>query len=143
MRHKNWSTLQKDDKLYLLIPIIDEEGIVKYTYQESHVINIHQYDWCTNIRFKYTDQNGKRQRIELCVNKYKYENLVVSTSKETGWARDTELKFGDILVSLYKTHLELILSGIIEKTIEAENKKIKEIKKTIKNLKKTYAEITK
>ena len=84
----DWSTLKKGDKLYLLIPYYsflfinkeDEDfNEIVYHYQESQVINVHHYDWCVNIRFKYTDQNGKRQRVELCVNKYKFSEDAVSS----------------------------------------------------------------
>ena len=55
---KDWSTLQKGDTLYLLVPIstynTDGTQITKYVYQESSVINVHQYENHINIRFKYT-----------------------------------------------------------------------------------------
>ena len=141
MNKKNWSTLKKDDKLYLLIPYIDENENIRYHYQESHVINIHRYDWCTNVRFKYTDNIGKRHRIELCVNKLKYDNSVVSSKKETGWARDNDLELGDIIVSFYKYDLEVILKEVIRKTIKIEEERALEIKRFIKHLKDLYDNI--
>ena len=64
---KNWSTLQKGDKLYLLVPIstynTDGTQITKYVYQESSVINVHQYENHINIRFKYTDANYQSPSI--------------------------------------------------------------------------------
>lgn len=141
MNKKNWSTLKKDDKLYLLIPYIDENKNIRYRYQESQVINTHQYDWCTNVRFKYTDNNGKRRRIELCVNKLKYDDNVVSSRKETGWARDNDLEFGDIIVSFYKYDLEVILKKVIEKTIKIEEERALEIKKFINHLQDLYDNI--
>lgn len=141
MNKKNWSTLKKDDKLYLLIPYYDENKNIRYRYQKSHVINIHQYDWCTNVRFKYTGDNGKRYRVELCINKTKYDNNVVSSRKETGWARDNDLKLGDIIVSFYKYDLEVILKQVIEKTIKIEEKRALEIKNLINHLKDLYDNI--
>ena len=98
---KDWSTLKKGDKLYLMIPY-EDDGIIKYEFQESQVINIHQYDWCTNVRFKYTDKNiNKRRRIELCVNKYKYKKTYLACCDNTGWARDYNPKWGDIIITYY------------------------------------------
>ena len=50
MNKINWSTLKKEDKLYLLIPMLENDGVINYIYQESQVINVHHYNWCTNIR---------------------------------------------------------------------------------------------
>ena len=98
---KDWSTLEKGDKLYLMIPY-EDNGIIKYEFQESKVINTHQYDWCTNIRFKYTDLNiNKRRRVELCVNKYKYNKTYLACCDNTGWARDYNPKLGDIIITYY------------------------------------------
>ena len=117
---KNWSTLEKDDKLYLMIPYT-EDGIIKYEFQESHVINIHHYDWCTNIRFKYTDKNiNKRRRVEFCINKTKYDQIYLANDKKTGWARDNVIKFGDMIITYINPELlndaynELIHEKIIE-----------------------------
>lgn len=96
---KNWNTLEKGDKLYLIIPY-EDDGIIKYEFQESQVINVHIYDWCTNIRLKYTDKNiNKRKRIELCINKNKYEEKYVAYSKNTEWAREYKVKWGDLIIT--------------------------------------------
>jgi len=77
----------------------EDDGIIKYEFQESQVINTHQYNWCTNVRFKYTDKNiNKRRRVELCVNKYKYDQLYLACCDNTSWARDYMPKWGDIIV---------------------------------------------
>lgn len=141
MNKINWSTLKKEDKLYLLIPILENDGTINYIYQESQVINIHHYNWCVNIRFKYTNNNGKRQRIELCVNKLKFDYPVVNISKETGWARDNEINFGDILVSFEKDNLKIIFRDVINNTIDLEYKRIESIKNNINNLKKSYEKL--
>ena len=127
---KKWSTLEKGDKLYLMIPY-EDDGIIKYEFQESQVINVHTYDWCTNIRLKYTDKNiNKRRRIELCVNKLKYDETYVAYCKNTGWARDYKVQYGDLVVTyinpnyLKDVYKILIENKIKEKTalIESENR---------------------
>ena len=117
---KNWSTLEKNDKLFLMVPYI-EDGITKYEFQESHIINVHHYDWCTNIRFKYTDKSiNKRRRIEFCVNKTKYDQIYVANDKKTEWARDTKVMFGDMIITyvnpelLNDAYAELIQDKILE-----------------------------
>ena len=95
---KNWSTLKKGDTLYLLVPY-EEDDIIKYEFQESQVINVHTYDWCANIRLKYTDKNlNKRRRIELCVNESKYNDNYVSYNKENKWRTLYETKWGDLII---------------------------------------------
>lgn len=120
MVKKDWSTLKKDDKLFLMIPYT-EDGIIKYEFQESHVINVHHYDWCINIRFKYTDRDiNKRRRVEFCVNKTKYEQTYLANDKKTGWARENKIKFGDMIVTYINSELlndaytELIQNKISE-----------------------------
>lgn len=117
---KNWSTLEKNDKLFLMVPYI-EDGITKYEFQESHIINVHHYDWCTNIRFKYTDKSiNKRRRIEFCVNKTKYDQIYLANDKKTEWARDTKVMFGDMIITyvnpelLNDAYAELIQDKILE-----------------------------
>ena len=80
----------------------------------------------------------KRQRIELCVNKLKFDYPVVNISKETGWARDNKINFGDILVSFEKDNLKIIFRNVISNTIDLEYKRIETIKNNINNLKKSY-----
>ena len=135
---KDWSTLEKDDKLYLMIPY-DDNGIIKYEFQESHVINIHHYDWCTNIRFKYTDKNiNKRQRVEFCINKTKYDKTYLAKDKKTGWARETQIQFGDMIVTyinpelLNDAYVELIQNKISEQ--EALIKSQKEYLEKLKSI---------
>ena len=135
---KDWSTLEKDDKLYLMIPY-DDNGIIKYEFQESHVINIHHYDWCTNIRFKYTNKNiNKRQRVEFCVNKTKYDKTYLAKDKKTGWARETQIQFGDMIVTyinpelLNDAYTELIQNKISEQ--EALIKSQKEYLEKLKSI---------
>lgn len=141
MNEKNWSTLKKGDILYLLIPYFDKDNSIKYKYQKSHVINTHQYDWCTNVRFKYTSDNGKRYRVELCVNKLKYNYSVVSSKKETGWARNNDINYGDILVSFNKNDLDITFKKVIDKTIKIQEEQILKLNQFINHLKEVYEKI--
>ena len=125
-----WSTLKKDDKIYLLIPY-EDNGKILYRFQESQVINTHKYDWCINIRFKYTDNVGKRQRIEFCVNKYKFAINTLPVRKDTGYARDNEIEYVDIIISLDKENLKQELLKTIDKKL---NKMLNEIH----NIQNTY-----
>jgi len=126
---KDWSTLEKDDKLYLMVPYV-EEGITKYEFQESYVINVHHYDCCTNIRFKYTDKEiNRRRRVELCVNQLKYNKTYLSNDKRTGWAHDNKIQFGDMIVTyinpelLNDAYAELIQNKISEQEALIESQK--------------------
>lgn len=137
---KDWSTLQKGDILYLLVPTItyntDGPQITKYVYQESSVINVHQYENHINIRFKYTDSTGKRRRIELTVNKLKFNNEYVSSDKRTGWASNYNPSYGDLIVTyINKEILNNVYSQIISKEINKYEENIENIKKITRQLK--------
>ena len=137
---KDWSTLQKGDILYLLVPTItyntDDSQITKYVYQESSVINVHQYENHINIRFKYTDSNGKRRRIELTVNKLKFNNEYVSSDKRTGWASNYNPSYGDLIVTyINKEILNNVYSQIIKQEINKYEENIENIKKITRQLK--------
>ena len=137
---KDWSTLQKGDILYLLVPTItyntDGPQITKYVYQESSVINVHQYENHINIRFKYTDSTGKRHRIELTVNKLKFNNEYVSSDKRTGWASNYNPSYGDLIVTyINKEILNNVYSQIIAKEINKYEENIENIKKITRQLK--------
>ena len=133
---KDWSTLEKDDKLYLMIPY-EDNGIIKYEFQESHVINIHHYDWCTNIRFKYTDKNiNKRQRVEFCINKTKYDKTYLAKDKKTGWARETQIQFGDMIVTYINPELlNDAYAELIQNKISEQEELIKSQKEYLEKLK--------
>lgn len=137
---KDWSTLQKGDTLYLLVPTItyntDDPQITKYVYQESSVINVHQYENHINIRFKYTDSKGKRRRIELTVNKLKFNNKYVSSDKRTGWASNYNPSYGDLIVTyINKEILNNIYSQIIKQEINKYEEIIENNKKITRQLK--------
>ena len=137
---KDWSTLQKGDILYLLVPTItyntDGPQITKYVYQESSVINVHQYENHSNIRFKYTDSTGKRRRIELTVNKLKFNNEYVSSDKRTGWASNYNPSYGDLIVTyINKEILNNVYSQIIAKEINKYEEIIENNKKITRQLK--------
>lgn len=137
---KDWSTLQKGDILYLLVPTItyntDGSQITKYVYQESSVINVHQYENHINIRFKYTDSTGKRRRIELTVNKLKFNNEYVSSDKRTGWASNYNPSYGDLIVTyINKEILNNVYSQIIKQEINKYEEIIENNKKITRQLK--------
>ena len=133
---KDWSTLEKGDKLYLMIPY-EDDGIIKYEFQESQVINTHQYDWCTNVRFKYTDKNiNKRRRIELCVNKYKYDRYFLACCDDTGWARDYNHKWGDIIVTYEdKNYINKIYKYLIQNKIREQEALIESQQRFLEKIK--------
>jgi hypothetical protein len=97
-----------------------EDGIIKYDFQESQVINVHSYEWCTNIRLKYTDMNiNRRRRIELSVNKEKYNSLCIACTKQLSYAYEGGIKFGDLIATLYKDMLKSEYKQLIKnKTTE-------------------------
>lgn len=134
---KTWDQLQKGDKLYLLIPYWnDERNILMYEYQDSEVINVHNYDNVVNIRLKYTSRHtGKRLRINLCINKLKYNQKYVSTNKETGYARDYHIKYGDCVVTFYNPEiLHQVYLKLINEHIKIKEDLIKEQQDSIKQL---------
>jgi len=133
---KDWSTLEKGDKLYLMIPY-EDDGIIKYEFQESQVINTHQYDWCTNVRFKYTDKNiNKRRRIELCVNKYKYDRYFLACCDDTGWAKEYDPKWGDIIVTYEdKNYINKIYKYLIQNKIREQEALIESQQRFLEKIK--------
>jgi len=67
-----WHDLEKGAKLYILVPYADANGFIQYNYQESEVICVKPYMkngeiLFVNVRFKYTDERGKRQRVNCQV----------------------------------------------------------------------------
>ena len=137
---KDWTTLKKDDILYLLVPVKticgNDMNFIKYEYQESKVINIHQYENLVNVRFKYTGTNGKRFRVELAINKYKYNSACVANDKRTGYAANYKPKYGDLIVSyisrdeVNNMYKEIIQNEIIkyEQLVELQRKTINQLK---------------
>lgn len=130
---KNWSNLDKDDILYLYIPMSDDVGRIFYKKQESKVISTKLYqDLVTYIKFKYTDIRGKRHRINLGVNRIKYNQKVVSTENTTEYAREFPLKYGNFLVSyLSFEEIEKQIKEIKTKRIETLYNKIDELNNEI------------
>ena len=141
---KTWDQLQKGDKLYLLVPYWnDERNMLMYEHQDSEVINVHTYYNVVNIKLKYTSKHtGKRLRINLCVNKLKYNQKYVSTNKETGYARDYHIKYGDCIVTFYNSEiLHEVYLKLIDENIKIKEDFIKEQQDSIKKLIKLKNEI--
>ena len=142
MLMKDWSTLEKGDKLYLMVPVNtcnnDSYRVIKYVYQESEVINVHEYENHVDIRFKYTNDAGKRKRIGLTVNKTKYNDDYVTTDRRTGWAAKYEPIYGDMIVTFKdKKLLDDAYKYVVESEIDYCDDKIKEyesIKRYLKDI---------
>ena len=131
----NWSELQNGDKLYLLVPMMDEHCII-YKYQESQVINlkVHPKYKSVSIRFKYTDVRGKRMRIEteVCHSEIEKDYLVVGQRYS---AFKEESLYGHIIVVHDNPEqLDNIHNLMINNEINKLQNKIDEFKKNISYL---------
>ena len=127
---KNWNTLKKGDKLYLLIPEL-KDNIIYYSYQESDVITIKEFSSISIIRFKYTYKD-KRKRVNLGINKLKYELPYLPVEKATQYARDNKAKFGDIVITYTSAEdLNNIYTELVSNEIEKQEQIIKEHKKNL------------
>jgi len=132
---KTWNTLQKGDILHLLIPEnIQDTIFITYKYQRSTVISVKQYDYGVFIRFKITD-NNRRRRINLVVNRLKYDNECVPVDIKTRWAHENFIKFGDIIVTFKDIEtLNNAYKFIIDEKIEEQKKLIQQHQLFIKKL---------
>lgn len=127
---KNWNALQKGDKLYLMIPEV-KDNIIYYSYQESEVIGVKEYSSITNVRFKYT-YNGKRKRVNLVINKLKYELPYLAITKATQWAREYTPIYGDTIVTFISAEqLNDIYTSLITDEINKQEQVIEEHKKKL------------
>ena len=134
---KDWSTLEKGDKLYLMIPY-EDNGIIKYEFQESQVINTHQYNLCTNIRFKYTNKIiNRRCRVNFCVNESKYNKIYLACCDYTMWAQDYEPVWGDIIVTYEDpNYINIIYQKLIDDKIKEQEALIESHQKFLNKIKK-------
>ena len=124
-----WNTLKKGQGLCLLI---FEDG--KYTYQVSKVISIKEYNSICNVRFKYT-KNGKRIRVNLAVNKFKYSLPYLAVKRNTEWAREYIPVYGDMIVSFNGLDiLNNIYSELITNKIKEQEEIIAKEKDTLSKL---------
>lgn len=139
---KTWNTLQKGDILHLLIPENTQDTIfTTYKYQQSTVISVKQYDYGVFIRFKITDNNHRR-RINLVVNRLKYNNECVPVDIKTRWAHENFIKFGDIIVTFKDIEtLNNAYKFIIDEKIEEQKKLIQQHQLLIKKLNELKNEI--
>lgn len=133
--NKDWSSLNKGDKLYLLIPY-EENGIIKYEYQESYIITTHKDDVVTYIKFKYTDKIiNRRRRMNLFINKTKYDQKYLSVNINTRWARDYDVKFGDMIITyLHPEILKDAYKKLVDEKIKEQKELIESQEKYIKYL---------
>ena len=120
-----WSNLKKDDNLYLLIPIINNDKKLVYKYQESKVINIKEYKSIYRLTFKYTNMGGKRVKTNLAINKNKCNLPYLAVSEATEWARDYEVKYGDMIVTTIDD--KLYLCSLVDMLINNDINKYKDL----------------
>ena len=120
-----WSNLKKDDNLYLLIPIITDDKKLVYKYQESKVINIKEYKSIYRLTFKYTNMGGKRVKTNLAINKNKCNLQYLAVSDATEWARDYEVKYGDMIVTTIDD--KLYLCSLVDMLINNDINKYKDL----------------
>lgn len=132
-----WSKLKKGDNLYLLIPIFPVgKQICEYKYQETKVINMKEYKFIYRLTFKYTDENGKRIKINLAINKNKCDLLYLPVLRETEWARDVTIKYGDLIVTTFdnKLSINLLVDLMIDNRINECESIIENYKNEISDL---------
>ena len=120
-----WSNLKKADNLYLLIPIINNDKKIVYKYQESKVINIKEYKFIYRLTFKYTNMGGKRVKVNLAINKNKCNLQYLAVSDATEWARDYEVKYGDMIVTTIDD--KLYLCSLVDMLIDNDINKYKDL----------------
>ncbi len=121
-----WSELKKGDKLYLLIPMYNEDDdIIEYEYQESYVINIKicPDNLGINLRFKYTDISGLRKRCNVFISSNRDDVKVLSVNSYHFAMKP--IKFGEFLATYYNPE---VLKDVFNVLV---NTKQKEIKKMI------------
>jgi hypothetical protein len=132
-----WSKLKKGDNLYLLIPIYPVgKQICEYKYQETKVINMKEYKFIYRLTFKYTDENGKRIKVNLAINKNKCDLLYLPVLRETEWARDITIKYGDLIVTTFndKLSINLLVDLMIDNRINECESIIENYKNEISDL---------
>ena len=122
---ETWSILKKDDNLYLLIPIINNDKKLVYKYQESKVINIKEYKSIYRLTFKYTNMGGKRVKTNLAINKNKCNLQYLAVSDATEWARSYEVKYGDMIISTIND--KLYLCSLVDMLINNDINKYKDL----------------
>ena len=127
-----WSKLKKGDNLYLLIPIFHVgKQICEYKYQETKVINMKEYKFIYRLTFKYTDEYGKRIKVNLAINKNKCSFPELPVLRETEWARELEIKYGDFIISPIDDKLTLCL--LVDLMIDNRINEYESIIETYKN----------
>ena len=135
----NWNNIEKGMPLYLLVPFTDENHNVYYEYQESEVICVKPYInrkgnvLFVNVRFKYTDQNGKRRRVNIQISDF---NKGIQDYPHNG------NQFGRIIVTFEdKVELRNKYNQMIIDEIDRLNKEIAKLKEQTSKLeKKKYAD---
>lgn len=135
----NWNDLEKGMPLYLLVPFTDKNHDVYYEYQESEVICVKPYTdrkgniLFVNVRFKYTDQDGKRRRVNVQISDF---NKAIQDHPHSG------NQFGRIIIAFEnKVELRNKYNQMITDEIDRLNKEIAKLKEQTSKLeKKKYAD---
>lgn len=135
----NWNDLEKGMPLYLLVPFTDENRDVYYEYQESEVICVKPYTdrkgnvLFVNVRFKYTDQDGKRRRVNIQISDF---NKAIQDHPHSG------NQFGRIIIAFEnKAEFRNKYNQMITDEIDRLNKEIAKLKEQTSKLeKKKYAD---
>lgn len=137
---KRWSDLTKGDELYLLVPYVKDDHIY-YELQLSNVINVHKYEYVTNIKFKYTQKyTGKRMRVNLSVNINK-DMLTYEILGKSDIARGVDAKYGDFIVSQEYNIINALPKSLLQKEISIAYHEIEKQQEKIKYLKGILNEI--
>lgn len=120
----SWKDLNKNDKLYVLVPVFNE-NYLHYEIQESYIINSSEYDKCVNLRFKYTNQNNKRQRINRLIYDKDINNDYIVITKNWLKSQDLNKAWGKIIIGQSKDILINVLKELINIKINEINENIK------------------
>ncbi len=127
----DWSTLQKNDKLYLLVPITKNDNIY-YQFQESYVISHKVNKGIIYIRFKYTDSTNHRRRKNFWIYTKDINSSYICISKNTC---DHTLKYGHMIVCYDDPNtLNVVYQEMIAKEIDETNNLINNQKQFLKFL---------
>lgn len=121
----DWSTLQKNDKLYLLVPITKNDNIY-YQFQESYVISHKVNKGIIYIRFKYTDSTNHRRREDFWIYSKDINSSYISISKNM---YNHTPKYGHMIVCYDDPHtLNVVYHEMIAKKIDETNNLINDQK---------------
>ena len=88
-----------------------------------------------HLRFKYTDSNGKRKRVEFIIPEWQFENNYIICEKKASWLNNNNWYGSIIICNENPEQLNTIYSNIINYKIAEINSIIEYQKKILKKLK--------